>query len=315
MSMKNQSLAIASALALMLGAGLAPLVGAQSGGGAVTNTLPTVETFSAAASPINEGITSTLSGDVKDRNKETDLVSLKLELVSGPAAFAASERAITSTDTSQTSDPGFGTDDWKVWNSGGASDGVMTFGFEYTYNTAGSYTWRISVKDEGAYQNNSALDVTVTVQEAIDVATDPVLADGTADTGATWGDWSAGLDATNIESTNFLKITNTGTDPTQPVTIDFSVSTFGGVTDAAETINIDNNIQFAIWEDTTPGTSSPQEGIDAGGFTYGSTSATGSVSDAFTGTGNIIYVKYQIGSLPPILKDQAYQQSFTVSAA
>ncbi len=144
----------------------------------------------------------------------------------------------------------------------------------------------------------------------LQVAADPVNAAGAAQIGASWGGWLADPGATDVVATNYLKITNIGVVSTQGVTIDFSNTTFAASSDPLETIALDGNIRFASFEDTSPGTTAPNQGT----YSFGSVSASGSVTLAFTGSGNILYVAYRLDSLPSLLSDQDYRASYTASA-
>lgn len=307
--MNTKQLVPMTALVLLVASALP--VGAD-GGGTVSNRLPTVETFSAGGTEFNEGTTVTLTGTVKDRNKEGDIQQIKVESLAGPLAVSAT-RTVVAADVSATSEPGAFTAGWKVWNSGGTGDGVLSFKYQINFpssGSAGAYTLRASVKDEGALQTGPATDVALTVFQKITRAADPVAADGTAQVGARWGAWTADPGAVDTSTVNYLKITNTGTTATQSFTLDFTSTSFAGVTTATETIAIDTNIRFAVWEDTSPGTSAPNEGS----FTFGALSATGSVTASFTARNNIIYVAYQLASIPDPVVDQAYQSAYTVNA-
>jgi hypothetical protein len=94
----------------------------------------------------------------------------------------------------------------------------------------------------------------------------------------------------------------------QTFTLDFTDTAFAGTN--AATVPIDGNIQFAAWEDTTPDSTSPEEGI----FTYGSTSATGSATFSYSAVDNVILVKYRLVALPAVVPDQTYTAAFTVTA-
>lgn len=257
------------------------------------------------------GDTFEFTGTISDGDGETQLSHVRIATVAGPVV--SSERAIVAADLTVTGEPAYGGDNWKIWNPilGGPLQLSYKFRFTFPTNQAASYQWRASVKDGAAqsYLSGPAEDVNVTVFLAVTVAANPVLGDGTPNTGARWGAWTANPSATNVEATNYIKLTNTGLNAGQAWIIDFSSTAFTGVTDATKTINLDNNIQFASWQDTTPATTSPDEGT----YTFGATSATGSVTASFTGTGNIFYVKYRVVTIPAIVVDQAYESAYTVS--
>lgn len=295
-------------LIALLAFNLVAPVAYSAGGGVISNILPTVETFThSLGANVNDGDTDVFSGTVKDRNSEVDIVNIKIHTTSGPVVSVA--RAITAADIAQVAEPAGFTAGWKVWNPV-AVDGEMSFKYQYTYPVGQSavYVWRFSVQDEGAYQNGPAADITVTAEKRITIAADPVLGDGTADVGARFGAWTVDPGAANTPSNNYIMVTNTGLTNGQSFTLDYTDTNFIGVTDATKTIALDSNIQFAWWEDTTPGVTSPDEGS----YVYGASSATGSVTPSFTVVDNIIYIKYRVVAINDPQKDQAYQAAYTV---
>lgn len=298
--------ALAVASVLLLGAGFA----SADGGGNVTNALPTTVSFGNALGAATTVFASdTFSGTVDDDNGEVDLTQISLATTSGPAVTAT--RTIAAADLAQATKPASATSGWKVWNPT-SGDGLLSFRVEVAYPaTPGVYVFRASVKDEGVYQNGPATDVQVELFLRIVVAGDPVAADGTPQEGANWGAWTTDPGATNVAATNYLKVTNSGILATQAFVVDFTPDAFAGVTDATSTIGIDNNLRFAWWEDTTPGTTSPAEGADAWS-TWLDPTATGSTTATFTGRGNIIYVSYRIEAIPDPVPDQNYSASYTV---
>jgi hypothetical protein len=296
--------------ALVAGALSVPASGI--GGGIVTNLVPTVQSFSSSASQFNLNTAGVLSGTVKDRNKEADIKTIQVAVTGGTAAvtFSASHDIVAG-DISATTEPAnFDGSGWKVWNTGGA-DGILSYKFQYTYTTLGSYIWTPSVKDQdtGAVFQSGAT-ATVTALAPVTYGADPVDSSAAVLAGARLGAWSAAPAATSVGSTNYLIVTNTGVTATQSFTVSFSAATFTGTTVTGETININNNIQFGYWEDTTPSTSAPSEGT----FTWKTTSASGADTFTFTGTGNVMYVTYRLVALPDPLVDQPYEASYTVGA-
>lgn len=290
---------------------VAPLAGAAggTGGGSVSNRLPTVVSFTTTDGNHNANQQYEFSGQVDDRNREGDLVEISVSFTSSPegAASLPSARTLVAGDLSQTTEPSYGEDNWKVWNTN-ANDGVLDFKFRYTYNTVGSYTFRISVRDEGAAQFDATKDITRTVVAKITFVANPFSAAGAELSGANWGGWSADPGATNVSGTNYFKVTNTGATATQSFTLSFDSASFTGAN--GETIPIHANIQFASFEDTTPAESAPNEGT----YTCGDVDADGTTTLSFTSTANIIYVTYCLASIPAPLKDQAYTATFTVTA-
>ncbi|MES2155605.1 MAG: hypothetical protein V4510_10760 [bacterium] len=301
-------ISLAAALVALL---VLPVVDGLSGGGNVNNKDPTVETFTTTAASFNNPTTAVFTGTIKDRNKEGDLITLKVATVSGPATIAQTY-TIQSADRSATTEPGSfsGLPGFKVWNdsSGGftTSDGVLQFKFQYSFSVSGTYVIRASAQDEGAsFFSAPAADLTVTIVDKITVAADPVDAAGVAQTSAAWGAWSADPGAANVASANYVKVTNSGITAAQQFTIDLPAAFSGG----GDSISVDNNVQFACTEGTSA------QAPSALAFTFGTTSATGSVSPTFTATGKVIYCTYKLLALPDPLTDATYSGSFTTIAA
>lgn len=140
------------------------------------------------------------------------------------------------------------------------------------------------------------------------VSANPVTADGTPALTSSWGGWNAEAGQTNVAATNYLKITNAGTRADPRAVIGFSGGAFGGTEDGTFSIPITNNVQYAWWEDTTPGSTAPNEGT----YSWRPVSAS-SVTIQFTAPGNVIYVVYRIAQMPDILMAQPYAAAFTVT--
>lgn len=287
-----------------------PLAGAATGGGTVSNRLPTVVSFTTTAGNHNSNQLYEFSGQVDDRNREGDLAELSVSFVSSPggAASLPGARTLVAGDLAQATEPGFGGDGWKVWNTAG-NDGVLDFKFRYTYTVAGAYTFRISVRDEGALQFDAAKDIAKTVVAKITFGSNPFASNGTELTGSNWGGWTALPGATNVQGQNFFKVTNTGATAAQQFTLAFDAASFTGTN--GETVPINGNIQFATFEDTTPSGSTPADG---GTYTCGSADADGAITLTFSAVSNIYYVMYCLASIPEPLKDQSYTATFTLNA-
>ena len=284
------------------------------GGGIVTNTLPTVTSFTAGAAEVNRGAPIVFSGVVFDRNKEKDIVEIKVMSMTAPedGAFSATVTVAPGHVAVGGAPAEFDVGGWKVWNAVG-NDGLLAFQLEATLLIAGDYTFAAAVRDENGFQTGPAGTVAVTVVEKITVSPDPVKWDGSPEIeGTRWGGWAVLPGAVNVTATNYLKITNTGTTPDQGLVFDFTQIVLTGATDGTETIAIDGNIQYSCWEDTTPLVSAPMEG--EGQYTWSATSATGSIALSFTGLDNILYCTYRLVALQEILGDQAYEASYTATA-
>lgn len=284
-----------------------------SGGGSVSNGIPTVDSFSiAGGSAQTRLVTGVMSGTIQDANGEARLSQVSVQLASAPLGVSPTrfDRAITAADRSQATEPAaFGADGWKVWNSGGHNDGTLSFRFQHLWSASGAYTVRALVQDQVATDRTGpAADLAIVVSDGFTVAADPVLANGTPDTSAAWGGWSALPGAGPVDGANYLKVTNTGSNPAQAFTIDFSAASFTGA-DGATAFALDGNVRIECLE-ATPGQAPTDLGFD---LAEAALSSTGSRTLAFTATGNSAYCAYRIDALPTPLLDQAYTAAFTVS--
>ncbi|HWG89864.1 MAG TPA: choice-of-anchor W domain-containing protein [Candidatus Thermoplasmatota archaeon] len=264
------------------------------------------------ASADNSGtFTETFTGRVTASFPEASFPGHRLRVVMTGAASGAFERALTATDVATLAEPAFGTDGWKVW-TGTENDGTLLFRFRYAYAAGapvGTYSFAVSLlSSTGSLVASGPTDGTtlsafsrVTVQGAVHL-------DGTAVSGGSWGGWAAAPGDTMVVSPTFLKLVNTGEKTNPTVVVDFTEAAFLGP-DTTIAIPLNGNLRFAWWEDTTPATTSPAEGT----YVPGSLSPDGSITFSFTGKGNVIYVRYLLASLPPVLPAQGYQATFTVT--
>src|SRR5439155_24562874 len=131
----------------------------------------------------------------------------------------------------------------------------------------------------------SAASPTVNISLAkfslVTVAGAPVNAAGVAQPGQNWGQWSAVPGTSNVQSTNYLKLTNDGDKPAVSVGIDFTEPAFAGATANNFSIPLDGNVQFA-WAEGSP-SASPSSLT----FTFAPASGSGSVTPSFTAKGNV----------------------------
>ncbi len=304
MKTQNTQRAIQILAPILAGLLLVPVVAGVAGGGTVSNKDPTVPTF-AGAGTFNNPTTVILTGTIRDSNKEGDLATVKVATTSGPVAIDESYTILAADRTDTTTGAFSGTPGFDVYNSG-ASDGVLEFRFQFAFTVAGTYVIRAYAKDEGAsFFNGPAGDLTVIIVDKITIAADPVSIAGAAQVGAAWGAWTALPAAGNVASVNYLKITNSGATATQQFTVDMASAFSGG----GDSIAIDSNVQFACTETTTFQTPSAMT------FTFGSTSASGSVAPSFSAVNAVIYCTYRLVALPDPLTDTTYGAAFTTIPA
>lgn len=287
--------------------------GSGQGGGDVGNVLPSFQAFSGSLATADNSGTSVevFAGRVFDANTEADLKEVKVRL-SGVVSGEFTHK-VTADDRAAASEPAsFGSDGFKAWTEA-PDDGVLHFKFRFTYplgTSLGTATAIPVVFDEsgGDGVQGPADTTTVTSFSQITVASVPVNLDGTLSASATWGLWTASPGDASVEARNFLKLTNTGQRGDATVVIDFSAAAFSGP-DSRTSIPIAGNVEFAWWEDASPGSTAPSEGA----FSFLPANADGSVALAFGGLGRVIYVKYRVKQLPSVLVSQSYGASFTAT--
>lgn len=287
-------------------------VAVDSGGGTVGNSAPTVTAFASAAGPEQSKDTSDIfSGTVRDKNGERRIDQISVSFTTAPGGVSPTlfDRDVVVGDLAVTSEPSFGVDNFKVWNPV-ANDGLLSFKFQYTWTVNGDYVVRALVDDQtNTDQFNAGLDIAITVSDGFTVSADPVDGSGAAMTSASWGSWTAIPGATSVDSFNYLEVENTGNNPAQVFTLDFTPSAWTGEDDATETFDIDGNIKFACAESSGAAAEAPDDLT----FTLGSASASGSVTATFSGLGKFMYCTYQIQSIDDPLLDQDYDASFTAT--
>lgn len=288
--------------------------GSGGGGGTVLNSAPSVTAFTAdRTTGENDGSFAVVfSGTVFDPNTENQIANLSIASVGANAL--SSTHALAGTERSATEEPAsFGADGWKVWTGESPYDGVLLWKYRQTFpifSSAGNHTFRLTVTDQpGESGVSSPLTVVLQRFSLISVGGAPVDLQGVPLVGQNWGQWSAQAGASNVTSTNYLKLVNDGDSPNPRVVIDFTEAAFRGTGDANFTIPLDGNVQFAWFEDTTPAVTAPSEKP----FVFGATSGNGAATVSFTGKGNVVYVAYRLVKLPSVLPVQPYGATFTVT--
>lgn len=212
----------------------------------------------------------------------------------------------------------------KVWidDNGGATngsndDGTLIDGyyeiedenddddnFEYTipgsWPTNDYYSAQINFTDEGADQS-SYLVANFKVSTAIQYS----LCYANGVWGATyWGEWDAlptdsqapsNLDASTV---SWLVVNNTGANPTQQFTVDFTPENFTGQSHS-RWINIDYNINWTFYEcSEDPGGAYDPDDVDwEEGNMTADDDADGSYTFTFSGTGNHLWVIFMLNQV------------------
>lgn len=282
-----------------------------NGGGTVSNSPPTVNTFTSAAGPTQSRNTADiLTGEVQDKNGEARIAQISVSFTSAPGGVSPTlfDHTVSSGDRSASTEPGSFTGGFKVWNPV-ANDGKLSFKFQYTWTVNGAYVVRALVDDQSNLdQSGPAADLSITITDGFTLSADPVSAAGAAQTGASWGSWTAIPGATAVDSVNYLEIHNTGNNPTQAVTLDFTPSVWTGA-DSTTTFALDSNTKFACAESPSTSPVAPSSLT----FTLGSSSASGSVTPSFTALGKYLYCTYEVVAIPNPLLDQDYTAAYTAS--
>jgi hypothetical protein len=288
--------------------------GQGQGGGNVTNAPPAWQAFTGSLSTADNSGSSieVFTGRVLDPNGERDLVTLTIArsgVVSGNSSHTITPQEANIPGAEPAA---FGADGFKVWTDQ-PNDGVLHVKYRYTFplgTPPGTATFTPRVEDKAHPPVQGPSDsTTVTLFSLLTVAPDPVGPSGNAQPGAGWGQWSAAPGATNVEGTNFIKITNNGQVAGAQVVVDFTEAAFVGQADLNFTVPIASNVEFAWWEDKTPLVTAPNEGT----FAWLPANSDGSVTVQFSGLGNIIYAKYRVKALPAVLDAQSYGASYTAT--
>lgn len=282
-------------------------------GGQVTNSPPAFQSFTGSlGSADNSGtISETFTGAVLDSNGERDMRLGILSVALTGAATGTFTHTISAAESGAPSEPAsFGADGWKVWSST-PNDGVLNFKFRYTFPIGaapGTDTFTVSITPSGGTAIGGPSDATtVGTFSEIQIPTTPVNADGSPAAVNNWGLWSAAPGATNVESSNFVKLTNTGQKLDASVVLDFTEAVFAGA-DENFSIPLNGNVQFA-WTELAAGATSPSGGT----YTYLAVSADGSATVTFSGLNKVIFVKYRLVQLPAVLAEQSYGASYTAT--
>jgi hypothetical protein len=285
--------------------------GSVASGGSVVDVPGYFASFSSNATQADTGGASvvTLTGSVQDNNSETDVAWIR-GWVNGSSPLSVNH-TVTATELLAMTEPAaFGADGFKVWTGTSSVDGLLLFRWRFTVASTwapGVYTLQAAEGKAGLSSWSAALPLTVQKASQVTVAASPVNWTGVTQAGS-WGAWNASPGATFVNATNYLKLTNVGPLLRPKVVVDFKELSFAGTTDAAYTVAIANNVDFAWWEDTTPASTAPSQG------TYEWTaSADGSVTLQFNGVGDVAYVTYRVKALPAVLRDQPYAATFTVT--
>lgn len=312
MSSSPTKILLTLAVAAMAAMVVPTVVAVNSGGGTVSNSAPTVDSFSNAAGATQSKDTSDVfSGSVHDKNGEARIAQISVTFTSAPGGVSPTlfDHNVVSGDRAATTEPtSFGSDGFKVWNTGGA-DGVLAFKFQYTWTVNGAYVVRALVDDQSNLnQFNAGTDISITISDGFTLSAHPVTAAG-ADAGAvSWGTWTATPGASAVDSLNYLEIRNSGNNPTQAVTLDFTPSVWTGA-DSTTTFNLDSNTKFACAE--SPSTSAVAPNTLS--YTLGSSSSSGSTTVHFSAMGRYLYCTYEVVAIPDPLLDQDYNAAFTAS--
>lgn len=245
----------------------------------------------------------------------SDVGSLRLlTLVGGPGdARAPLATHVVETALPAAEPDAFGDDGFRLWRAG---EGEVGFAARVPLGrdaTRGAWTLVANVADSsGASAESAPASFVAVAFNRVRVAASPVDEAGALQAGRAWGGWAARPGASDVASTNFVKVTNDGDDPHARVVIDFGADGFRGSVDPRFAIPTAGNLEFAWFEERGPAErAAPAHGALRWHVSDGGTSET----LQFTATGSTIFVAYRIKSMPAVLPVQPYAASYTLTEA
>lgn len=308
--------ALAAASLISAGLSVTGIVDASSpnneAGGTVTDAAPSFSGFVGSRASAHNGgsVTERFEGSISDANGEHTMVGNKLTIVVTGPDGEEYKHTISADDVKTTTEPSKYKGGWKVW-TGTENDGVLHFAFLYEYEegaATGDYTFTPEYEHEFDSKTVVAKGTPVTRQvdeyAEVTIDSDPVGPDGEK-LGERWGLWNAAPQSKNVESTNYLRIRNTGQKATSSITVDFTDKTLTGAK-SKDVIPLDGNVKFS-WCEVASISVAPS----ACAWNDGATSLTGTFTKAFSAKGNVMYVKYTLLDVGTVAAD-TYTASYTV---
>lgn len=337
MSRQRGSISYASALVAIAVAGMVSVGGAfaaggnVAAGGSVVAEPPAFLSFAGNRETADNSGTSiaVLAGTLRSPNGENALTGGKLVLrVSGPESAEIAHR-ITGAEARASSEPESADGGWKVWSET-SGDGVVRFSILYAFPRGmapGTYTltpvWQPTEREDADDDEKNSEDgederdarevlgtpVTVVVStfKSITLSGEPVDPLGRTSGQLNWGMWTARPGQTNVESTNYIRIVNSGQDARQGIVIDFTGAEFVGA-NGQDRIPVAANLEFAVCQLAD----SKKVPADCASWSFKGSTADGSTSERFGGLGHVMYVKYRVKQIPDIVAAQTYSTAFTV---
>jgi len=341
--MKKVLLSILIALVLVtpiLSNIIQPVV-ALTGGGHVTNTAPTVVSFTITNYP-NQGTetnyhttggnpTNELNDDgddyiivnvtVYDANGEDDLkyINFSVDKIIADWEHNATtyflNHTISSSDRSNSTEPTPVENEVHGWDNGTANNSYLTFNFKHTFDNGDDpangaaassvYTFTVTVKDASGSSSTDNKQVTVYNYADVVCVNSPYpyfAPDGNANTtDYYWGNWSASSGDTDVPSKNYLKATNDGT-----ANAGVSISWSGAnLVNGSNTIPL-TNLEVFEGEAATPSAVGSWSSAGSGQNPSEMTVTHGETSQV------ISWVKHEI-DIPAATPVGNYSQSFTWS--
>ena len=332
--MKSENALVAILIAIVIiSPSLPPAMASLVGGGHVTNTAPQVISVSIQSYP-NQGTetnyhttggtpTSELNDDgddyievtvvVYDANGEDDMTWINMSITEGRTledGTAWMSHQISSSDRSNSSDPGFQENSIHGYDNGTADNGYLTFKFKHTFDngddpangaaTSNVYTWQAEIKDSAGSTATDTDTVTVYNYADVDVLQAYYASDGSQNTSDYyWGNWSASSGDTDVPSKNYLKATNDGT-ANAGVTVTWSGA---NLENGSNTIPL-TNLEVFEGEAATPASVGSWSSAGTGQNPSEMTVTHGEASQV------ISWVKHEI-DIPAATPVGNYSQSFT----
>lgn len=337
MRRQRVSLSFASALVAVAVAGIVSVGGAFAAGGnvpaggTVVAEPPAFLSFAGNRETADNSGTSiaVLAGSLRSANGEHALTGGKLVLrIAGPDGVELEHR-ITGAEARASQEPDSADGGWKVWSET-SGDGVVRFSIAYTFPQGmapGTYTltpvWQPTEREDADEDEKDADDgederdarevlgapvtVVVSVFKSITLNGEPVDPLGRTSGQLNWGMWAARPGQTNVESTNYIRIVNSGQDARQGIVVDFTGAEFVGA-NGLDRIPVAGNLEFAVCQLAD----AKKVPADCASWDFKPSTSDGSTSERFGGLGHVMFVKYRVKQIPDIVAAQTYSTAFTV---
>ena len=198
---------------------------------------------------------------------------------------------------------------WKVWY---VDENSVGFDYIYIYTAQGVHTWSLRAETATDFVAAS-LQVNVGPSQIDD---NLVEQSGAVMSDSMWGEWAADPGSIAVETTNYIRVENTGSTPTQAFILDFDNDLFLH-SDGLDAFPLSGNIRFGFVEvaDTATPDASTLTWVEDDDSVYGLNGGDGAIHLQFTDIGNYFFISYEIVEFPEILRDGEYLAPYTVTLA